>query len=236
MRTTHRVAKAVKKALAAPGMMLVQLNGSGAGQSIPHVHFHVLPRREGLDLQPAWARGRRSETTGANRRENSRRAFNGRIGISLSLQRNSCLADFVNKLGEDMLKTCFAPRWSPHFWLRLPMAAQAAHRRAPGAAAYCVKKGGVVQTRMPEYNTNGGNPLILAGQRDFCQFTIEKGREPDLRAPQNPATRQPSLAALAYYAEVPMGTCNGNPASCYCTLLGGSDLFGGINRPAAAGC
>jgi hypothetical protein len=40
-------------------------------------------------------------------------------------------------------------------------------------------------------------------------------------------TRDPSLAALAYYAQVQLGTCQGNPASCYCTQLGGSDLFGG---------
>ena len=26
-----------------------------------------------------------------------------------------------------------------------------------------------------------------------------------------------------------MGSWNGNPASCYCSLLGGSDLFGGVN-------
>jgi histidine triad (HIT) family protein len=49
--TTQKVARAVKKALAAPGIMLVQLNGAAAGQSIPHIHFHVLPRREGLDLK-----------------------------------------------------------------------------------------------------------------------------------------------------------------------------------------
>jgi histidine triad (HIT) family protein len=47
---TQQVAKAVKKALSCPGLMLVQLNGSAAGQSIPHVHFHVLPRAHGLDL------------------------------------------------------------------------------------------------------------------------------------------------------------------------------------------
>ena len=44
------------------------------------------------------------------------------------------------------------------------------------------------------------------------------------------AAKQSSLAALAYYAEVPYGgTCSGNPGSCYCSHLGGSDLFGGIN-------
>ena len=51
IRTTQKVAKAVKKAFAAPGIMLVQLNGAAAGQSIPHIHFHVLPRSEGLDLK-----------------------------------------------------------------------------------------------------------------------------------------------------------------------------------------
>jgi len=49
--TTQKVAGAVKKALNAPGIMLVQLNGATAGQSIPHIHFHILPREEGLDLK-----------------------------------------------------------------------------------------------------------------------------------------------------------------------------------------
>jgi len=49
--TTQKVARAVKKAFDAPGVMLVQLNGAAAGQSIPHIHFHVLPRSHGLDLQ-----------------------------------------------------------------------------------------------------------------------------------------------------------------------------------------
>ena len=51
IRTTQKVAKAVKNGLGPSGVMLVQLNGTAAGQSIPHIHFHILPRREGLDLK-----------------------------------------------------------------------------------------------------------------------------------------------------------------------------------------
>ncbi|MFL6690042.1 MAG: HIT family protein [Alphaproteobacteria bacterium] len=50
MRTTQKVAKAVKRGLNCSGLMLVQLNGTAAGQSIPHLHFHILPREEGLNL------------------------------------------------------------------------------------------------------------------------------------------------------------------------------------------
>jgi hypothetical protein len=93
---------------------------------------------------------------------------------------------------------------------------------------YCVKKGGVVQTRIPEYGTNGGTALVLAHKAEFCQFTKGDGSQINVLL-STLATRQPTLAALAYYAQVPLGSCNGNPGSCYCTLLGGSDLFGGIN-------
>jgi histidine triad (HIT) family protein len=50
MVTAQRVAKAVKRALACPGVMLVQLNGSTAGQSVAHVHIHIVPRSHGIDL------------------------------------------------------------------------------------------------------------------------------------------------------------------------------------------
>jgi hypothetical protein len=97
------------------------------------------------------------------------------------------------------------------------------------AAAYCVEHGGAVQTRIPEYNTNGGTPLVLSGSADFCQFTSKKDGSQINLLLSTLFTRKPSLAALAYYAQVQLGQCNGNPASCYCTLLGGTDLFGGIN-------
>lgn len=98
------------------------------------------------------------------------------------------------------------------------------------AAAYCVQHGGVVQTRIPEYNTNGGTPLVLSGHAYFCQFTSQKDGSQINVLLSTLYSRKPSLAALAYYAKVPLGSnCTGNPASCYCTLLGGSDLFGGVN-------
>ena len=44
MATTQKVAKAVKKGLNTPGIMIAQLNGTPAGQSVFHVHFHIIPQ------------------------------------------------------------------------------------------------------------------------------------------------------------------------------------------------
>jgi histidine triad (HIT) family protein len=49
--TTQRVARAVRKAFDAPGILIAQLNGAPAGQSVFHIHFHIVPRHEGLDLR-----------------------------------------------------------------------------------------------------------------------------------------------------------------------------------------
>lgn len=49
--TTQKVARAVKTALDAPGVMIVQLNGAPAGQTVFHLHFHIIPRSEGLQLK-----------------------------------------------------------------------------------------------------------------------------------------------------------------------------------------
>jgi len=100
-------------------------------------------------------------------------------------------------------------------------------------ARYCRKKGGEVDVREPYFNTNDDNPanwLRLSGKRRFCKFTSPVDGSRIHVWLNTMYTQSPSLAALAYYAKEPLGTgCNGNPASCYCSQLGGSDLFGGIN-------
>ena len=41
---TKKVAAAVRSALQAEGVNILQANGAAAFQSVPHMHFHVIPR------------------------------------------------------------------------------------------------------------------------------------------------------------------------------------------------
>jgi putative hemolysin len=97
---------------------------------------------------------------------------------------------------------------------------------------YCTSTGGAVEIRIPVYGTNGGiqNWLRLDGSREFCQYTSSSDGSRIHLSLETLFTQKPTLAALAYYAQTAWnGQGQGNPASLYCTQLGGSDLFGGIN-------
>jgi histidine triad (HIT) family protein len=50
IRMTQSMAIAVRKALAPDGVFIGQFNGAAAGQTVPHVHFHIIPRWKGVDL------------------------------------------------------------------------------------------------------------------------------------------------------------------------------------------
>ena len=50
-RTTQHVAAAVKKAIGAPGLMIAQLNGPEAGQTVFHIHNHIIPRWDEIDMK-----------------------------------------------------------------------------------------------------------------------------------------------------------------------------------------
>lgn len=52
MRTARKAAIAVKAAMKAEGILVAQFNGRAAGQTVPHVHVHVVPRQNGEPLRP----------------------------------------------------------------------------------------------------------------------------------------------------------------------------------------
>jgi len=55
-----KIAEAVKKAVNADGISIGQSNYKAAGQLVPHIHFHIMPRFEddGLKL---WPQGKYKE-------------------------------------------------------------------------------------------------------------------------------------------------------------------------------
>ncbi|HXF55838.1 MAG TPA: HIT domain-containing protein [Hyphomicrobiaceae bacterium] len=52
IRTVQKVAKAAMKAFKAPGVTIQQFNEQAGGQVVFHLHFHILPRQEGVALKP----------------------------------------------------------------------------------------------------------------------------------------------------------------------------------------
>ena len=48
---TQRTAKAVVKALSPDGFSIMQFNGEAGGQTVFHLHFHVIPRWTGREMK-----------------------------------------------------------------------------------------------------------------------------------------------------------------------------------------
>jgi putative hemolysin len=98
------------------------------------------------------------------------------------------------------------------------------------AVAYCGNTGGKVVTRYPTYGATSANPLRLAGMLQFCQYQAADGSRIHLSL-ETLYADQPTLAVLAYLNKPPSVSAppGVNPASVYCTQLGGTDQFGGVN-------
>ena len=66
MERVQKVAAAVKVGMGADGLTLQQFNETSGGQVVFHIHFHVLPRWEGVVLKPHTGQMEKPEVLAAH--------------------------------------------------------------------------------------------------------------------------------------------------------------------------
>ena len=52
MAVVRKLAPKIKEAVGAEGVLIQQFNGAAAGQTVFHLHVHIVPRKEGEPLKP----------------------------------------------------------------------------------------------------------------------------------------------------------------------------------------
>lgn len=66
LATVQKIARAVMPAFNAPGVTLQQFNETAGGQVVFHLHFHVLPRHDGVKLLPPASQMEKPDVLAAN--------------------------------------------------------------------------------------------------------------------------------------------------------------------------
>lgn len=66
MVAVQKIARAVKLAFAADGVTIIQFNEPASGQTVFHLHVHVIPRFDGVPLKPHTGQMERPEVLQAN--------------------------------------------------------------------------------------------------------------------------------------------------------------------------
>lgn len=66
MATVQKVARACMKAFGADGISLTQANEPAGNQEVFHLHFHILPRHEGMPLKQPGGQMESPDVLGAN--------------------------------------------------------------------------------------------------------------------------------------------------------------------------
>lgn len=66
LRTVQRIARAQMKAFGADGITVQQFNETAGGQVVFHLHFHVLPRWNGVPLKPHTGQMEKPDVLKAN--------------------------------------------------------------------------------------------------------------------------------------------------------------------------
>lgn len=98
------------------------------------------------------------------------------------------------------------------------------------ARSVCEEKTGTVQVREAMYGTNDDPSgwIDLGRSIESCRFEAEDGSRIYVDT-GTLASAGPTLASVAYLSQVPMpdyDPSKGNPATAYCTELGGSSSYG----------
>ena len=75
MGAVQTVARAVEKATGAAGYNILQSNNTVAGQTVFHVHFHIIPRTEGDGLSFGWKPGKLEKEAGKTLQAKLKRAL-----------------------------------------------------------------------------------------------------------------------------------------------------------------
>ncbi len=70
-----KIGAAMKKGLGASGFNVVQNNGTSAGQTVFHLHVHVIPRYDGGPEMVAWKPGKAEQEELAHTAETIREAL-----------------------------------------------------------------------------------------------------------------------------------------------------------------
>jgi histidine triad (HIT) family protein len=52
MAVVQKLAPKIKQAMGAEGILIQQFNGAAAGQTVFHLHVHIIPRKDGEALKP----------------------------------------------------------------------------------------------------------------------------------------------------------------------------------------
>jgi histidine triad (HIT) family protein len=52
MAVVQKLAPKIAEAVGADGVLIQQFNGPAAGQTVFHLHVHIVPRKEGVPLKP----------------------------------------------------------------------------------------------------------------------------------------------------------------------------------------
>jgi histidine triad (HIT) family protein len=52
MAVVQKLAPQIKDAIGADGVLIAQFNGAAAGQTVFHLHVHIIPRKQGTELKP----------------------------------------------------------------------------------------------------------------------------------------------------------------------------------------